>query len=471
MRDKVRQAVVVIHGMGEQRPLDTLNGFIDAALPPTSGGKPFFYSRPDRITDSYESRRYLAPRQPLVGEPERYAQTEFFEYHWAHLMKGNRLDDLWPTLRRMLLQLPRRVPANLRLIWALFWLLVIWVVWAWLWGPLSEVDVGDLSASKVVGVLVGGGVTIAVLTYVVARVLPGWITGSFVDVVRYLDTSPRSYEVRREIRNGIVELLRGLHDSGRYQRIVIVAHSLGSYIAYDAISYLWGQMNRTRTEAGTSTGDDPGRSPRGLRELEQAASDLNGGGDVEAFRAAQRELWLGLHERGDPWLISDFVSLGSPMYFADQLYTKNRRQFDERVEKRELPTCPPRPELAVGNNINRTRLWYSWNNGGVRDLYHGAPFAVVRWTNLWFPSRFGFFGDWFGGPLGPLFGRGIKDVAVVGNRPGRLIPAYAHALYFRLDGSNETGTVRYGLRDAIDLASTSWLTATAKLAHAEADPS
>lgn len=35
MRDKVRQAVVVIHGMGEQRPLDTLNGFIDAALPPT----------------------------------------------------------------------------------------------------------------------------------------------------------------------------------------------------------------------------------------------------------------------------------------------------------------------------------------------------------------------------------------------------------------------------------------------------
>lgn len=188
-------------------------------------------------------------------------------------------------------------------------------------------------------------------------------------------------------------------------------------------------MNRTRTEPATSTGDDPGRSPRGLRELEQAASDLNGGGDVEAFRAAQRELWLGLHERGDPWLITDFVSLGSPMYFAEQLYTKNRRQFDERVDRRELPTCPPRPEPARGNNINKTRLWYSWNNGGVRDLYHGAPFAVVRWTNLWFPSRFGFLGDWFGGPLGPLSGRGIKDVAMVGNRPGRLIPAYAHALY------------------------------------------
>jgi hypothetical protein len=229
-------------------------------------------------------------------------------------------------------------------------------------------------------------------------------------------------------------------------------------------------MNRSRTEAPTWPGDQ-GLSPRGLRELEQAASNLDGAGDIEAFRAAQRELWLGLRERGNPWLITDFVSLGSPMYFAEQLYTKNRRQFDERVDRRELPTCPPRPEPADGNNINKTRLWYSWNNGGVRDLYHGAPFAVVRWTNLWFPSRLGVFGDWFGGPLAPLFGAGIKDLAVTGNRPKRLIPGYAHALYFRLDGSQDADTVRYGLREAIDLASTSWLTVTLHLAHAEANPS
>ena len=32
-------------------------------------------------------------------------------------MQGNRLDDLWPTFRRVLLQPPWRVPAGLRVVW------------------------------------------------------------------------------------------------------------------------------------------------------------------------------------------------------------------------------------------------------------------------------------------------------------------------------------------------------------------
>lgn len=32
MGDKVRQAVVVVHGMGEQRSLETLDGFVRSAL-------------------------------------------------------------------------------------------------------------------------------------------------------------------------------------------------------------------------------------------------------------------------------------------------------------------------------------------------------------------------------------------------------------------------------------------------------
>ncbi len=80
MADKLRTAVIVIHGMGEHRPLETLNGFINAGLPAVDGRRQF-HSRPDEVTDSYESRRYLAPRQPARGEPEIYGQTEFFEYH------------------------------------------------------------------------------------------------------------------------------------------------------------------------------------------------------------------------------------------------------------------------------------------------------------------------------------------------------------------------------------------------------
>jgi hypothetical protein len=64
-----------------------------------------------------------------------------------------------------------------------------------------------------------------------------------------------------------VELLEKLHESRyggnpRYNRIVIVAHSLGAYIAYDGISHLWGTMNYQAHPDATG-------APDGLGELEQ----------------------------------------------------------------------------------------------------------------------------------------------------------------------------------------------------------
>ena len=51
-------------------------------------------------------------------------KTEFYEYHWAHKMQGNRLSDIWPTFRKMLLRLPHRVPSGLLGVWLLFWILI-----------------------------------------------------------------------------------------------------------------------------------------------------------------------------------------------------------------------------------------------------------------------------------------------------------------------------------------------------------
>jgi hypothetical protein len=485
MAGYVRQAVVIVHGMGEQRPLDTLNGFISAALAPDGTGRRAFYSRPESVTGSYESRRFLAA--PAVDEDgrESRAHTEFFEYHWAHLMQGNRIDDLWPTFRRMLLQPWRRVPAGLRLLWLVSWVLVGVGVWAFGWGPLSDLTLTGNAVETVVRTLLGAGLTAALVVYLLSRVLPRWLTTSFVDVVRYLDTSPRSYEARREIRKGFVDLLRALHDSKlgnrpRYQRIVVVAHSLGAYIAYDGISYLWGQLNHLHDGGGPEVAD-------GLRELELAASALPDPPEtatdqqVSDFQAAQRRLWLGLRAQGNPWRVTDLVTLGTPMYFADRLYTKNEKQFRQRVDRRELPTCPPHNEEQDRNNLNRTRRFYSWprdiwttGQGGRtrvtrRVIYEGAPFAVVRWTNMWFPAAAGIFGDWFGGGLAPLFGNGIRDIPISGNRrPGRrphewfrsrLTPAYAHALYFHFPDDRTSESVTKALRDAMALDSTSWLDA------------
>jgi hypothetical protein len=456
---RVRQAVVIVHGMGEQRPLETLSGFVEAALPPLDDRQTRFYSRPDKVTDSYESRRYLAPRYPESG-PEQWAQTEFFEYHWAHHMQGNRLGDLWPTFRKMLLQFPWRVPAGLRGVWLLFWAILGWVVWALWRGPLSGLDLTGGSLNDALRTVLGGGVVAVVLTFLVTRVLPSRLSTSFGDVVRYLDTSPRSYEARRLIRKGMIDLLQGLHDANRYQRVIVVGHSLGAYIAYDGIAFLWTRLNKLHDGEGKANG--VGEVPRGLRDVEEMASALVSSPSDEArdaLREAQRALWEGSRLQGNPWLITDFITVGTPMAFADLLYTRSRAQFEARVDLREFPICPPLSDQGPDNNIHGTDRWYSWNNHGRRVVYEGAPFAVVRWTNLWFPAALWFFGDWFGGPLGPLFGPGIQDMPLRRNLPWRWVPGYAHSLYFPLRDSQE-GSARAALRQALDLPATHWLSRT-----------
>jgi hypothetical protein len=473
----IRQAVVVVHGMGEHRPLDTLNNFIAAGIAPVEGLelKEQYYSRPDEVTDSFEERRYLAPRQPTRPTrdcPEVYAQTEFFEYHWAHLMQGNRLLDLLPAMLRLLLRRPSTVPEGLRVVWWAIWIAVGIAVWAFTLGPWNQLEVTDSPFADVVRLVLGTGLVATAVTFLLVEVLGGWATSSFVDVIRYLDTSPRSYAVRHDIRKGIIDQLQELHDSGRYNRIIIVAHSLGSYIAYDAITFLWGTMNtRHAGRPGPTTGTEV---PAGLDDLERAASDLAVGWErdrhsppdaeqLEVFRDAQRALWRGLRQNGNPWLITDLITLGSPMYFADRLYTRTYDQFCQRVEATEFPTCPPLSDGADYNKIHNTRRFYSYEDRRYRRrvLYHGAPFAVVRWTNMWFPAHLSFFGDWFGGPLAPLYGAGIMDIRLRNEgfwpRLWSLFPAVAHARYFSYPKDDSRNSATSQLRDTMELASSAWL--------------
>lgn len=450
----VKQAVVVVHGMGEQRPLDTLTRFVDVALAPGPKGGQKYYSRPESVTGSFESRRFLAPfAREVIGEEELLRpQTEVFEYHWADKMQGNRLDDLWPTCRRMLLCWPWRVPAGLRGLWGVAWALVVGLGWAVGFGPLRDVwREGDGLVAGVIGALVSSAAVAALLSYLVSRVLPRWLTTSFVDVVRYLDTSPRSYGVRREIRKGLVEMLQALHapdatGSQTYDRVVLVAHSLGGYIAYDAIAHLWGLTSSTTTKGAPPT-------LVGRAELEQAAHALADGGSAAAYQDAQGVLFDGLRASGNPWLITDLVTVGTPMCFADMLLPgKGRLGFAERKKRYELPTCPP---LEEGRRGSPTKVAprYSWFKHGRSEVLHeGAPFAVVRWTNLYFPTWHGITGDWFGGPLCPLFGPGIRDVPVRGNRPQRWLPALAHSLYFRYPGDLRPDSVTTALGEAMRLS-------------------
>lgn len=82
----------------------------------------------------------------------------------------------------------------------------------------------------------------------------------------------------------------------------------------------------------------------------------------------------------------------------------------------ELPKIPP---FADDQIYNHSAPAYEAGplsrKNSIRVLNASAMFACTRWTNLWFPCRYGVFGDPFGGALRPHFGKGVLDLP----SPGR----------------------------------------------------
>lgn len=482
-----RVAIVVVHGMGEQRPLDMLNGFVCTALKPTlEGNWDYYYSRPAEVTNSYEARRYIARPRPDLEQ----AEAEVFEYHWSYLMTGNRLGDLFATTTRLLIRRPKHVPSELRGIWRVAW----WVLGLALLG-LILISTGAAFVPTCVRAAAALPILAAVVTIAI-RAVGNTITNLFVDVVRYLDTSPRSYAARRAIRGGLVDLLQALHDQNRYTRIVVVAHSLGAYIAYDAMSSLWANLHELH--AGP-----PGPKPSGgnqipldgLTDLQDAAddvlqcartnpcqsSDLRTDDPVHnarldewdqalaRFQDCQYALGKGLRMQGNPWRITDFVTVGTPMYMADLLCTHRpllsgwrqpsaaRTEFDDMMRRGQLVRCPPRSETQPVEDPTEPELMkYRWRYGTRQVLGSQSLFAVVRWTNLWFPVETGSVrGDFFGGPLQPLFGPGIRDIRVQGNTPERNARwGRAHTRYFKYPNADHEDDIAHYIRQKLDLGDT-----------------
>ena len=434
---KARVAVVVVHGMGQHLPMETVERVVRAAIPPRSdrhgGGDemppiPTYFSRPDRVAGQLELRRFLAPRDPhrtTADHPSDVGKnrlhTEIYEYHWAHMMKGNRVHHVWPLVARLLFPHRSSIGRLHVAAWAALTVCLAVSYGAFLvvagqtdstWLPW----LAALAAMPVVSFGLGK--------------LADMLAASFGDVARYLYPTPGNLAVRRDVHQGLVEMLLRLHHSGRYDRICLVAHSLGSCIAYDAISRCWAQLGRLHG------GNPNDRAQPSLDTFEATAKSIRGDGDpdvgVSEFQQAQWDLWREYRSFGNPWLITDLVTLGSPMTYANWLITRSRTQLRSKQTLRELATCPPTPERPPAEEPDGKKFnvdyWCTWDHQGVRVPHHAAPFAMTRWTNIYYP---GFFGDWFGGELSTNFGPGIRNVAVT--EDGRLtkLPLAAHSMYFR----------------------------------------
>src|SRR5215831_17568368 len=87
-----KQAIIVIHGMGEQMPMDTIRGFVRAVWETETGladpkmpNETEVWSKPDARTGSLELRR-ITTRESIPDQAfPAGARTDFYELYWADL--------------------------------------------------------------------------------------------------------------------------------------------------------------------------------------------------------------------------------------------------------------------------------------------------------------------------------------------------------------------------------------------------
>ncbi len=262
--DETKIAVVVIHGMGEQKPMQTLRGFVETAwqrdarlfsgLKPKNDHKPWdVWSKPDYVSGSAELRRITTARarDPQGAPGSRKQRTDFFELHWADLTADTNWGDFTQWLRALLLRNPLRgdVPARVLVVWLLLWLLVAAIgvsaastVWI---GAVKALGRDPLGGSALGNLLSWGGW--AGLTAALAAVgmaVKSFLTTYFGDVARYVSAAPRNIKVRHEARQRGLKLLNELAATGAYERIVVVGHSLGSVLAHDLVMLAWSEAAR-----------------------------------------------------------------------------------------------------------------------------------------------------------------------------------------------------------------------------------
>ena len=86
------------------------------------------------------------------------------------------------------------------------------------------------------------------------------------------------------------------------------------------------------------------------------------------------------------------------------------------------------------------------------SLHHAAPFAAVRWTNIYDPHRRIYQGDVISGPVVPSFGGGIIDISLKALRGQS--SRFSHTLYWVPTANDPEGLHIQAMRNAIDLLDT-----------------
>ena len=541
-----RHAVVIIHGIGEQVPLETVRRFVGrrtvrAKLVHEDVGvvtdADRVFSEPSPIGGRTDDRAYLvtwnhtevADRIRALDDgwapQERSAMTDFYEFYWAPRYRTTSVGQLtgWLTpilkRRRSSFSSPRLVGPGGWVSWVPLVLLVVAVVLVWqgaraslnpgiagigagilivaatlvgtTLGLISTARVLAVDALAAVAICLGvwglgtfASVTKTVATSAVASfilaVIAGKATAVLGDAARYLSSRPDSVEENDQIRQQVLDLLERLHDADdfdcnrkRYDRIIVVGHSLGSVIAYDAIRLLWARHSRQLPLPDT---DEGSIAAQVVNNLEVAGRALATAGDQAARGCAggvrpgsargparhagprrQRRGTLGDHRPGHPRQPLDLrrrvhgdqprgpgrpVRGTQPRRHAARAATGARGGAASLTGSGSLPN-PPAPAAAPAGTMRRRSPASSGRTSGSSTTSSG-------------------------GPIGPHFGPGVTDVSLGGLKwMAGFAFAYPHSSYWT---ASRRALVREGsmtslrlLREKVRRRPTLLLTARAPL--------
>lgn len=542
-----KQAVVVIHGMGEQRPMDTLRSLVTALWEKhaglTSDISNRWWIKPDERAGLKELRRITTGGIERTGLPEgeEGKRTDFYEFYWADLMQGTTLQHLQSWVRGLLLRNPAVVPWDVMFIWIAMVLsaaaglyvglkelfvrlagddtatacrVVIgdidigtlacdflrsvdgWLgealgrasgameYWPWILAGIAlfflivglislregqpystrpafgvseeerNTDIGRLAATVVYGlasiaiialflvILAASGVWAALVAAAAGWMVHSFAVPYFGDVARYVRADPANVSRRKAIRDRGLALLHALHESDEYDRIIIVSHSLGTIVAYDLINLLWTQLGPSHRNSSIEIARQPFEEMDAylqkvamddLPERERTESAVRN--RITEFRQLQRAISARLSRvplRRDedgrivhsPWLISDLITVGSPLSHAEFLLSRDEAGLRKLVDERVLPVCPPtlewREDRECAGRTGCGSMMYNIEKGDKSFPHHATCFAAVRWTNIYDQAQFAFplVGDLVSGPVWQNFGSSVRTTDVPGDRAG-----------------------------------------------------
>jgi hypothetical protein len=415
-----RQAVVMIHGIGEQRPMETLRAFVKGIKSELESGdnaraekRSTVRSKPDSVGDIYETVRLSM--DSARGRPI----TDFYEFYWAHNMRGNQFGHMVTWLRRLVFTWVKKIPERLRKVWWSIWILFLIFV-------MSAVYLSWGNHYSTVRKIIAPLAAIAIFPFLlamIATIVKKYFLNYAGDAARYFTPEPDNIGERSHIRQqgiAFLEKLNQISTQTKVDRIIIVAHSLGSVIAYDLMRLLWSEYNKVLNPKL----DFSQVKLKALDsfELENTRASLKG------FRELQFETWKEQRLNGNPWLISDFITLGGALHAADY-FIVSQESFETLVAQRELPVCPPLKDEKDGRMIYcPPPIEIEGQKRSVYLLNWSAMFAVTRWTNIYYKT------DYVGGPMRRKFGVGVKDIEKP--RKGFFLFPVGHTSYWDRNDKN-----------------------------------